>query len=68
MLERVKWAATATLIVGSFVNAYGWRYGPHLLILGGMIWLLASVWMRDRPLIVTNSLMTLGGLAGLLFR
>ena len=67
-LDTLKWAATYTLIVGSFVNAYGWYWGPHVLIGGGIMWLTASIWMRDKTLIVTNSLMTLGGLAGLMLR
>jgi hypothetical protein len=68
MLDRLKWAATLTLIIGSFVNAAGWYWGPHVLIFGGLLWLIASAWMRDKPLIVTNSLMTLGGIAGLIIR
>lgn len=68
MLERLKWGATLTLIIGSFVNAAGWYWGPHVLIFGGLLWLIASAWMRDKPLIVTNSLMTLGGIAGLIIR
>ena len=68
MLERLKWAATLTLILGSFVNAYGWYWGPHVLIFGGLMWLVAAAWMRDKPLIVTNTLMSLGGVLGLIFR
>jgi len=68
MLEKIKWLATFTLIVGSFVNAAGWAYGPHVLIFGGMIWLTASLMMKDKPLIITNSVMSLAGVLGLMIR
>lgn len=52
------WTATAILIVASAVNGLGlWPWGPMLLILGGLIWMIVA-WQRDdRPLIVTNAVM-----------
>lgn len=52
------WTATAILIVASAVNGLGlYPWGPLLLILGGLIWMIVA-WQRDdRPLIVTNAVM-----------
>lgn len=62
MLERLKWIATAVLIVASAVNSLGYYpLGPALLLFGGVIWLICSIMMRDRQLIVTNSVMTVAG-------
>jgi len=58
-LELQKWVATAILIIGSGVNGYGiYPLGPILLALGGLIWLLVAVQIRDRALITTNAVMT----------
>lgn len=65
MLEFLKWTATATLIVGSYVNAAGYDVGPMILIGGGVLWLWASIIMKDNPLIATNLMMTVAGSVGL---
>jgi len=65
MLETLKWLATATLIIGSYVNATGHPTGPFILILGGALWLGASMVMKDKQLIVTNSVMMMAGALGL---
>jgi hypothetical protein len=68
MLNWIKWTATATLIAGTAVNSAGfYPQGPLLLILGGFIWLWAALIMRDRALIVTNLVMSMTGLLGLLY-
>ena len=65
MLDAIKWTATITLIAGSYINAAGYTAGPIVLIAGGVLWLIASFMMKDRPLIATNLMMTLAGSLGL---
>ena len=65
MLNTLKWLATATLIAGSYINAAGYPAGPFILIAGGLMWLAASVMMKDNPLIATNLMMTIAGSVGL---
>ena len=68
-LNLIKWAATMVLIVGSAVNSSGfYPQGPLVLLAGGVLWLLASLQMRDLQLIVTNSVMVLAGAVPLLWR
>lgn len=58
----MKWIATAILIVGTAVNGLGlYPLGPALLVLGGLVWLIVAVRVRDWPLIVTNLVMSLVG-------
>lgn len=58
----MKWTATAVLIVGTAVNGLGvYPLGPALLVLGGAIWLIVAVRVKDLPLIVTNLVMSLVG-------
>jgi hypothetical protein len=68
MLERLKWAATGTLIVGFGLTSAGFIEGVFIQLTGGILWLTAALWMRDRPLIATNALMTLVGIIGLTSR
>lgn len=63
-LEILKWTATVCLIVGFTLFSAGVEAGFWLQITGGVLWFTASVIMRDRPLMWTNAVMTLGGLAG----
>ena len=65
MLKILKWGGTVTLIFGSYINAAGHYYGPHVLIIGGIIWLAAAIRMKDAPLIATNSAMVAAGVIGL---
>lgn len=67
MLETLKWVATATLIVGFGLFSAGIELGWYLQITGGILWLSAAVWMRDKPLIWTNGAMTAVGIIGKLF-
>jgi hypothetical protein len=67
MLEKLKWVATATLIVGFGLFSAGIGLGWYLQILGGILWLAAALWMRDKPLIWTNAAMTTVGIIGRMF-
>jgi hypothetical protein len=65
--QKLKWVATVILIVGSFVNALGiYPLGPILLILGGFFWLVVSIMWREASLIVTNGVMLVAGISGLI--
>lgn len=64
----LKWTATAVLIVGTAVNSLGfYPLGPALLVLGGFIWLAVALRWKDPALIVTNAVMSLTGLAGIVY-
>ena len=64
----LKWTATAILILGTAVNGLGYYpLGPLLLVLGGFIWLVVAIRVKDTPLIVTNLVMSLVGLAAVVF-
>ena len=63
----LKWIATAVLIVGTAVNSLGYYpEGPMLLVLGGVFWTAVSIIWKETSLIVTNSVMLLTGIGGLL--
>jgi hypothetical protein len=64
----LKWTATAILIIGTAVNGLGYYpEGPALLVLGGFIWLIVAVRIKDAPLIVTNLVMSAVGLAAIAY-
>lgn len=64
-----KWLATAVLIIGTAVNSLGYYpLGPIILAVGGFIWLAVSIAWREPSLIITNAVMSLTGIAGLLYR
>lgn len=65
MLNTLKWTATTLLIVGFGGVAAGFYSMIFVQLTGGVLWLTASAIMRDRPLIVTNAVMTLAGVLGL---
>ena len=67
MLEKLKWTATAALIVGFGGVAAGVYEFIFIQLFGGILWLIASAWMRDKPLIVTNGVMTAAGVLGVLW-
>jgi hypothetical protein len=67
-LNTIKWLATALLIVGFGLVSAGLYEAIYIQMAGGLLWLTASIIMRDTPLIVTNSVMTLAGVAGLLYK
>ena len=68
MLAVLKWSATACLILGFGAVSAGFYEFIYLQLLGGALWLTASVIMRDVPLIVTNGVMTLAGVLGLMYQ
>ena len=48
--QILKWIATFTLIVGTFVNAgfpHLYPIGPMLLAMGGIVWLIVSVIWKE---------------------
>lgn len=68
MNDTIKWLATAILIVGTGVNGLGYYpEGPAMLVLGGFMWLIVAVRIRDWPLIVTNLVMSTVGLVAILY-
>jgi len=67
--DVLKWVATFILIVGTFINAgYPELYpiGPGLLALGGAVWLIVSVMWKEPALILTNAVLTLVGICGII--
>ena len=68
MLAVLKWSATACLILGFGAVSAGFYDFIYLQLLGGALWLTASVIMRDVPLIVTNGVMTAAGILGLIYQ
>ena len=64
--RRIKWLATLTLIVGTFVNALDiYPLGAWLLVLGSVFWSVVSISWREPALITTNVTLTIVGLLGL---
>ena len=62
----LKWLATAILIVGAGINAFGiYPLGAIILALGGLIWLAVSCMRREPSLIVTNAVLFLVGTGGI---
>jgi uncharacterized protein with PQ loop repeat len=69
MNNFLKWLGTAILILGTAVNSLNiYPGGVILLIIGGWLWLAVAVRIKDRPLIVTNLVMSMTALIGLLWR
>jgi len=67
-VKTLEWIATAILIVGTAVNSLGYYpEGPIILVLGGMVWGIVAVHWREPALIVTNFVMLLTGLVGLVY-
>lgn len=64
MLDILKWTATSFLILGFGLFSAGIEYGWYLQIFGGILWLVASIAMKDKPLIATNGIMTTAGIIG----
>jgi hypothetical protein len=68
IVETLKWLGTATLILGTAINGLNfYPEGVLVLALGGAFWLTAALMIRDRPLIVTNLVMMLTGLVGVVY-
>ena len=59
-LTLLKWVATLTLIAGASTAAL--NIYPLYIVLntfGGILWTIAGIIMKDKPLIATNSCLTL---------
>jgi hypothetical protein len=67
MTNVLKWTATAILICGFGLFSSGVSVGWYLQILGGLLWLAAGIRMGDRPIILTNAVMTVVGIIGKFF-
>lgn len=67
-LDTLKWTATTLLIVGFGLVTAGYFPGVFLQFTGGILWLIAAIIMKDKPLITTNAIMTLAGIIGLAYR
>lgn len=64
VLDILKWTATTILIIGFGLFSAGIEFGWYLQIGGGILWLIASIIMKDKPLIATNGFMTTAGIIG----
>ena len=64
MLNALKWVATATLIIGFGLFSAKIEWGWYLQIVGGFLWLVAGIKMKDKPIIATNALMSTVGIIG----
>ena len=63
----LKWIATVVLIIGTGVNSLGYYpEGPIILVLGGVFWTAVSIIWKETSLIVTNTVMLLTGIGGLI--
>ena len=66
--DIIKWSGTTVLIIGTGINGLNiYPMGAMILTVGGWIWLTAAIRARDMPLIVTNVVMSLTGLAGIIY-
>ena len=66
-IDILKWVATGFLIAGFGMFSAGISLGWFIQMGGGILWLIAAICMKDKPLIATNSVMTAAGIVGKLF-
>ena len=64
VLDTLKWVATATLIIGFGLSSAEIEWGWWLQITGGILWLVAGYFMKDKAIMCVNLCMTLAGLLG----
>ena len=65
----LKWVAKLILIIGTFINAGFpelYPLGPGLLALGGAVWLIVSFMWKEPALIITNGVLTIVGISGII--
>jgi len=72
-LITLEWTATIVMIIGAFVNSAEISYhnillGPLLLIAGGVVWLRVAIIWKETPLIITNAVMIVVGLLGIIYK
>ena len=66
--DIIKWLGTSVLIIGTGVNGLNiYPMGAMILTLGGWIWLTAAIRAGDWPLIITNLIMSMTGMAGIIY-
>jgi hypothetical protein len=64
----LKWCATIILIIGTAFNSIGYYpLGPIILVVGGILWLIVSIRWKEPSLILTNGVMTLVAIVGLVY-
>ena len=64
----LKWGATVILVLGTIANSFNWYpVGPLLGLTGSIIWLSVAIRWKENSLIVLNAVMTIAGLAGLIY-
>jgi hypothetical protein len=65
---KLKWAATAVLIVATaFTSLNIYPLGPILYLIGGLLWLIVSIRWKEPALIVTNAVLASVNLIGLIY-
>lgn len=66
-LSTIKWSATTVLVSGTIINnLHIYPLGAIIMSVGGLLWLTAAYYMRDRPLIVTNIMLSIVGIGALI--
>ena len=67
MITKVKWAATVAVIFGTSLNSLGlYPYGPMVLVVAGILWLIVSIHWKDKAMIITNGTLTIVSVTGLI--
>lgn len=65
---KLKWAATAVLIVATALTSLNiYPLGPILYLIGGLLWLIVSIRWKEPALIVTNAVLASVNLIGLIY-
>lgn len=69
MIDSVlKWTGTLFLVVGTFINGFNiYPLGVILLASGGVFWTVAAIRARDLPLMVTNVVLGITGMVGVIY-
>lgn len=64
----LKWGATVILVLGTIANSLNWYpAGPLLGLAGSITWMIVAIRWKENSLIVLNGVMTLVGLAGIIY-
>ena len=65
-MNKIKLLATAVLVTGTVINnLHIYPLGAIIMSMGGVLWLIAACYMRDKPLIVTNVALCILGISAL---
>jgi hypothetical protein len=58
MIQIIKWMGFVVLTCSSALNGQNiYPEGPMLGVVGGVLWLIGAIGMKDLPLIATNLVM-----------